>query len=163
MKNIVIGLIVAFASMLAKGDVIDDIYRLNMYIDSACKSSCVNAGVLYKALVKVKKEQAVDPVKMLAIIRQESAFKVRASNKGNVGLAQVLLKYHRSKFKSKDYFDVEDNISVGSSIYKTCAIKHKGNLRQSFRCYNGYHLGDKLYYEKIAKHIKAIESFGLFR
>lgn len=142
-------------------DDIHDVVAMSGYINKYCKRGCVDAGVLVTALQDAKKDLGVDPLAMLAIIRQESAFVVKAGNRGNVGLTQVLLRYHRPKFKTQNYTDAKDNVRVGSIIYKDCSKKHPFDMRQSFRCYNGYHLGDGSYYSKIAKHIQEIKALGL--
>ena len=150
-----------FFTSLSQADEIDDLIRLKTYIAKYCRVNCVDAGVLLQALHDVKDNTSVNPRHMLAIIRTESAFNVKASNLGNKGLSQVLLRYHRGKFKSTNYFEPSDNIRVGSSIFEACVKKHRSNTRQSFRCYNGYHLGDKKYYIKIQNNLKEIDSLSL--
>lgn len=160
LQSLIIFMALLFTST-NKADEVDDLIRLQGYIAKHCSKNCVDAGSLLEALIAVKNESSVNPKHMLAIVRTESAFNTKASNLGNKGLAQILLRYHRGKFKSKNYFDPEDNIRVGAMVYGQCVKKHNKDQRQSFRCYNGYQYGDKKYYSKILSNLKEINQLGL--
>ena len=152
--------VMLFFSSLSFADNINDMVTLKGYVDKHCKKNCVDVGVLLQALYNVNRDLGVEPASMLAIVRQESAFVVKATNRGNVGLAQILLRYHRSKFRTKNYFDPSDNIRVGAIVFGECVKKHPKDKRQSFRCYNGYQFGDQDYYSKISKHLREINSLN---
>ena len=150
-----------FFSAVNHADEIDDLIKLKGYIAKYCKVNCVDAGVLLQAIYDIRDNTSVNPRHMLAIIHTESAFNIKASNLGNKGLTQVLLKYHKGKFKTKDYFDPKENIRVGASIFEECVRKYKNDTRESFRCYNGFHLGDKKYFIKIQDNLRDINNLAL--
>lgn len=72
-----------------------------------------------------------------------------------------MVSYHKKKFPSTDFFNVNDNIQAGSQVLSECVVKHKGNYRQGFRCYNGYHQGDKKYAGKTDKALQEIKQLTL--
>lgn len=109
---------------------------LENHIESKCKRGCIDEYTLLNASTQAADLYGLDFRLVLAIISIESGFMVLAKNKGNVGLTQVLLKYHRDKFRGKNYFDPYENVRVGSSILRACKDKHHGTEMQ-LRCYNG--------------------------
>lgn len=160
LKALMIVFFMAFGT-ISYADEIHDLVKVQTYIKSKCNKGCVDPGVLLDGLRLVKRELGVDPILMMAIIRQESAFKTMAKNGGSVGLTQVLLRYHKGKFKSTNVYGPMDNIRVGGMVLRDCVKKHPKDRRQSARCYNGYQLGDPGYYPKIQKHLREITSLGL--
>lgn len=123
--------------------------ELQQYIQKYCKKNCVDEYSVLKYTVRAGDKHNIDFRILLAIIQVESKFFVKARNRSSVGLMQILLRYHKPKFKQKDYYLPEDNIRVGGQIFSDCYNKHRGNLKRSLRCYNGG--GDPKYPEKVLK------------
>lgn len=125
---------------------------LHDYISSVCpkRSKCVEQESLLSAVHRAAKVHSLDFKKLLAIVRVESSFDIKAKNISSVGLGQVNLDYHRSKFKGSPY-NVEDNILVAAGIYKQCLIKHQQHEKKSLRCYNGENSKDFVYANKVLK------------
>lgn len=124
---------------------------LHDYISQVCSIHCVEQEELLSSVSKAARQTDTDVRTLLTIISIESRFNVRAKNGSSVGLHQVHLRWHRQKFPDKNYFDVEQNVAVGASIYGECLKKHKGNRNQALRCYNGYGFGDPNYLVKFNK------------
>lgn len=143
---------------LSFADPISDVAKLQAYISKHCKSGCVDAGVLYTALKDAAQEHQVDPEGFLAIIRTESGFKPKARNGSSVGLSQVHLRYHRSKFKTKNYFDVYDNVRVGMGIFAACK-KQRKTTEGALVCYNGG--GDPKYVSKMNVRLAEVKRLEL--
>lgn len=116
------------------------------FIKQKCIKGCIEANELLSIAIPVAKEAGVAVRTVIAIITIESGFRVKVASKGNYGLMQVLLKYHAKKFKTKDYFDPNENIKVGTSIFKDC-LKRKKTIRAALTCYNGG--ADKDYPDKV--------------
>lgn len=112
------------------------------YVNLKCSSRCADPKALLNGVKLLAKQRNLDFKRLLAIIAVESSFKTQAVNGGSVGVMQVNLKYHKKKFRQNPY-NVWDNIRVGSSIYKACVTRHKGNARKALWCYNGE--GDKTF------------------
>jgi len=121
---------------------------LHDYITTVCTTHCVAQEELLTSVSTAAYETGADVKTLLAIIRLESSFSKRAKNGSSVGLMQVHLKYHRSRFTSKNYYDVEENVAAGAAIYGECLKKHNGNRTLSLRCYNGYSQGNPAYLKK---------------
>jgi len=81
----------------------------------------------------------LDPNIILAIAIVESNLYSRARDKRSqsVGFMQVNVRYHSSKFRGKNYYDMSDNIRVGSGILNDCAKKYKYDHTRTIYCYNG--------------------------
>lgn len=109
--------------------------RLRKYIEKQCSKNCVNVNVLYHALEIASEKYKLSKSVILSIVNVESHFDRKAINRGNVGLMQINLKYHKHKF-SKDYYDVLDNITIGTSILKGCMKRNKV-MNKALKCYNG--------------------------
>lgn len=124
------------------------------YIKDSCRVNCVNHELLLDSITKASTDHNVDKKLVLAIIRVESSFTVKAKNGSNVGLNQVNLRYHKPKFKGKDYYDVNQNVYVGTKILSDCSKKSKGSVIKTLRCYNGG--GDNRYASKVMMHLKDI-------
>ena len=118
---------------------------LDEQIQKHCKTKCVDSTVLLDAAVAAADSFDVDFRLILAVIAIESGFIVKAKNRGNVGLMQVLLRYHKGKFK-RNVFDPHENIRVGTSILKECS-KLGRSTKRILTCYNGGanpHYGNKV-------------------
>ncbi len=104
---------------------------------STCKSYCKSTDDIVTAAQIASDVIGVDLALILAIMKIESSFMIKAKNGRSVGLMQVNLDYHRSKFKGKDPYGIYDNTFVGTSIFKDCLKTTKGNVNRALRCYNG--------------------------
>ena len=97
----------------------------------------------------------IDPMLVLALMRQESDFNPNATSKeGAKGLMQVLPRAHRHELKGKSVTNIETNVELGTQIYADC-LKMKGNIRGALNCYSGgggkKYLNGVLAYEKHAQ------------
>lgn len=99
----------------------------------------------YDDIVEVAKEQKMDPVIILAMIKVESNFREKAvSPKGAVGLMQVMpttaewiLSKNGLVAQNYDLYNARDNIIVGTLYYKYLAKKFSGDLEKIMAAYNG--------------------------
>lgn len=135
------------------------------YIDKRCKGpDCVDAETLVAAVKHTAIELSINPVSLLSIVEIESGYRVHASNHGkSVGLSQVQVKYHRTKFRSEDIYDVFDNVRVGALIYKECVGRHKGSRDKAFWCYNGHQThGMETYVPRVNKSYQRLAGLKLF-
>ncbi len=130
---------------------------LESHIESKCKKGCIDEYTLLNASTQAADAYGLDFRLVLAIISIESGFVVLAKNKGNVGLTQVLLKYHRDKFVGKNYFDPYENVRVGSSILKACKDKWQ-SLDKQLRCYNS--APNNIYANKVLKEYSKIKQLS---
>lgn len=119
---------------------------LQSVIDKYCRVDCVSSTKLVDVATRAATAYRFDINALLAIIHIESKYHVKAKNGSSVGLNQVHLRYHKPKFRTKNFFDVEDNTFVGAKIFRECLDRMKGNYPKAFGCYNGG--GDKKYVVK---------------
>ena len=105
-------------------------------ISSRCKVSCVSADRLLKSVETEAFKRGLDFKLVLAVIEVESGYQHTAVSRGNHGLMQVNLKYHRRKFVMSPTH-VEDNVKVGVSILSDCLAMKKGHVPKALKCYNG--------------------------
>lgn len=124
-------------------------------IDKYCRTECITATRLVEVAKKAATSYKVDYRAIMAIVHIESKYHIKAKNGSSVGLSQVLLFYHKGKFKGKNYYDVEDNVFAGMKVFSDCFRKVKGDYRKAFKCYNGG--GDKKY------HFKAMSTFEMMK
>lgn len=132
---------------------------LDEYIDTQCSRHCVTPNKLIEAVALASFANELDPSLLLAVIRVESAFNTRASNLGNVGLTQTLLRYHRPKYRGRNVYDVHANVEVGSSILRDCLKSRRQNLDKALRCYNGN--ADPKYPTKVRAAMREIRRLAL--
>lgn len=118
-------------------------------IDKYCRTECVTAERLTSAAKRAARGYNIDHHAIMAIVHVESKYHIKAKNGSSVGLSQVLLRYHRGKFRGKNFFDVEDNLFAGMLVFRDCLTRTKGNYPRAFSCYNGG--GDKNYQSKAIK------------
>ena len=116
-------------------------------IDKFCRKDCVSAPQLLSAAKRASKSFNVDHRAILAIVHVESKYHTKARNGNSVGLSQVLLTYHRKKFRGTNYYDVDDNIFAGMQVFNECFTRMRMNYSAAFRCYNGG--GDPKYTMKL--------------
>ena len=95
-----------------------------------------------KQILQISNELNLDPNFIKAIIRIESNGNPNAISSYDrpniVGLMQVYLKYHKSKFNGTNYFDPLDNIRAGCRIWKSYGSADwvRYDLEKSICCYN---------------------------
>ena len=114
---------------------------LTKHIETHCRTGCVDSALLRVAIQEATERTKVDPLLMAAVIHVESKFQQRALNTINgrsVGLTQVQVRWHKSRFHTKDYFDVFENVYAGSEILKECLERHHGSAKKALWCYNGH-------------------------
>lgn len=138
-----------FMSTLSYGMTLEEL------VNKHCKSGCVDSYVLQDAVTKAEEAMDVDYRVILAIVLIESGFVVKAMNRGNKGLMQVLIKYHKAKFNGVSYFDVYKNVEVGTRIYKQCLDRLRSTV-QAAKCYNGG--GNKRYAAKFTQAYREVMS-----
>lgn len=136
---------------------------LSSYIQTKCKQNCVDTEVLQLAVKEAGNEFGINPLTLMAIAGVESGYRAKAINKKSgksVGLMQIQVFWHKSKFQSKNYFDIFDNVRVGAMIYKECVDKYKGSREKALWCYNGHtgH-GAKIYVPKVLAEMKQLSRY----
>ena len=100
----------------------------------------------------------IDPIFALGLIEQESGFNSKErSNKGAVGLMQVLVKAHRDKLKGRNPYRAEVSVEVGMMILSDCMIKAHNSLSKATKCYLGGN--SKKYLASILKHQSSAERY----
>lgn len=95
----------------------------------------------FEYLAEISKiDEEMDPVLVLALIRQESAFNPKAkSNAGASGLMQIMPATARtvaSREKSRQLNDPNINLKIGIKYLKKLIDKFEGNLIYSLSAYN---------------------------
>ena len=82
--------------------------------------------------------QQVDPVLLIAMMKQESGFRPTAkSNHGALGLMQVMPRWHRDKLRGRNPYSIETSIEVGTIVIRDCLTKHNNNKAKALSCYSG--------------------------
>lgn len=75
---------------------------------------------------------------LLALIETESSFRPKVvSNKGAIGLTQVIPKYHRDVVKNSKLKVGINSITAGAMVLAQYIEKHKGNIRKALKDYYG--------------------------
>lgn len=93
----------------------------------------------------------LNPLLVLAVIRNESNFKPDAKSKdGSRGLMQVIPRWHKDKLAGRNPLAITTSVDVGTWILSDCLIKHKGVVLKALSCYSGG--GGSVYYNKVMKH-----------
>lgn len=111
--------------------------NLQQYIAKLCKRSCVDANQLNRTVKLASVKHKVPRNLIMAVLKVESRFKRTALKDGNYGLMQVNLSSHRKQAASKDLFNVETNIDIGSSILSRCLENSRNNIMKTLECYKG--------------------------
>jgi soluble lytic murein transglycosylase-like protein len=99
-------------------------------------------GEISEAIVKYSREYRFPPEFVTHLIHRESAFNVLAvSNKGAVGLMQVLPKYHEDKMKklginSSQLFHIDNNVKLGCWILRDY-YNNTGSIEKALTKYVG--------------------------
>lgn len=92
----------------------------------------------------------IDPLLVLAVMRNESNFVIKAKSKdGSRGLMQVIPYWHKDKLAGRDPLHLETSIDVGTWVLRDCLVKHKSHTLKSLSCYSGG--GGQVYYGKVMK------------
>lgn len=99
----------------------------------------------------------VDPVLVLAMMKNESTFNEKAvSREGARGLLQVIPKYHKDKLKGRNPHDVVVSIDAGIQVLKEYLADNGNNVRHALHKYSGG--GGQRYIKKIAGTHKEIST-----
>jgi len=118
-------------------------------------------------LDKIKKySKTVDPIVILSLIRQESAFNPSAlSPAGARGLMQVMpqtAKSINSLINKNDLFKSEKSIQIGTKYFEKLLNIYKGNIIYSLAAYNAgprrVRQWDKKYFSRMNDNLLKIES-----
>lgn len=127
------------------------------WIPSVNKSvTKAQATSIVYAVFSESKRHKIDPLLLLAIIKNESTFKTNArSHSGARGLMQVVPRWHRDKIRNRNIQDVSVNVEIGTMIINDCLIKHRDNVHRALTCYLGG--PSKSYVNKIAKTHKELK------
>ena len=119
--------------------------NVTYYADGKCHV-CISKVDLKRSVHSAAKRYDVPDTLITAVISQESAFKPNAKLGKQVGLMQVDLGWHRSKFHDDPYKPTV-NIMVGTSILHDCLKRKRGDTTKALQCYNGG--GDPRYASKV--------------
>ena len=153
----------SFLTHLSYGNSVD---KLQAYIDKNCKSGCVDASLLAMAIEKASTETGASQNMLIAIIKPESNFQTKSINKNkgkSVGLFQIQVRWHREKFRSRNYSDVFENVRAGALVYKGCMDKWNGSKERALWCYNGHQkFGMKNYVPKVLLAYREISQLRVF-
>lgn len=114
-----------------------DIVKANKLCNKVCKDKKTDMSKVTREILKHRGKLDPNIVLAIAIVESNLYSRARDGRSQSVGFMQVNVKYHRSKFRSRDYYDMSDNIRVGSSILNDCAKKHRYDHKRTVYCYNG--------------------------
>lgn len=132
---------------------------LQSVIDKFCRTNCITAEQLVDVASRAASRYNLDMRAIIAVIHVESKYHIKAKNGSSMGLSQVLLRYHRSKFIGTDYYDIDDNVFAGMQVLRDCLKRRKGNYPAAFACYNGG--GDPNYRKKANKAYAMVKGLSL--
>jgi soluble lytic murein transglycosylase-like protein len=100
-------------------------------------------------------QHELDPVLVLAMIKNESTFNEKAiSREGARGLLQVIPKYHREKLRGRNPHDITVSVDAGVQVLKEYLQDNSNNIRLALNKYSGG--GGQRYISKIANTHKEI-------
>lgn len=95
---------------------------------------------LQEKVFAICKEEGVSFPLVMAIIKNESDFNPDAVGEdGDMGLMQVVPKWHRNRMENLDITDImepEQNVRLGVSYLKECLKNHPGNTSLALMAYN---------------------------
>lgn len=102
----------------------------------------------FETIQKYSAAEQVDPLLILSLIRQESAFNAKATSKvGARGLMQIMPATARNidkGIRKNDLFDSEKNIKTGINYFSKLLRKYDGNTVLALAAYNaGFGVVDK--------------------
>lgn len=160
-----LGLSVASAKDVATSGTYSAASPLESYIQSVCKKGCVDADLLTMAVHTAAEDTRLrDPLLMMAVIRVESRFQLKATNRvsgRSVGLTQVQVYWHKKDFRTTNHYDVMDNVRVGTGILKKCEQRWGGSPEKALWCYNGHQKrGMKTYVPAVMKAYRELKALG---
>ncbi len=96
----------------------------------------LDSGKLRELVLFAAEKQSLDPALLIAVMRQESAFRPCAvSVKGALGLMQLMPATAR-ELHVADAFDPAQNISGGAAYLRQLIDRYKGDLRLALVGYN---------------------------
>lgn len=116
------------------------------------------ALAIAKVVYAYSSDRELDPLTVLAMIKQESGFNPKARSFYDArGLMQVVPRYHRDKLNGRDPYIPQVSIEVGTQILSDCIAQSPNNKRKYFKCYSGgarnYHVKVDKYRTKLVKYV----------
>lgn len=106
-----------------------------------------------RSTVKWSKHNDIDPLLTLAVIHTESRFNKKAvSNKGAIGVMQVIPKWHPEEVKGIKLDTIDGGIKAGTTVLKKYIVKSK-SVKGGLVRYSG---GSKAYANKVLKTYNAL-------
>lgn len=131
--------------MAERSPLIEHIQRVNKKVSKSQASQIVDSVYLYSF------QKGIHPHFVLGLIKAESSYNPKAkSSYGAKGLMQVVPRFHKDKLGSRNPYDIETNIEVGTTIIHQCLQKHQHNKDKALYCYSGgagYHYNKRVYKE----------------
>ena len=109
-------------------------------------NSIINNAIYYS------NKKHLDTISVMSVIGYESNYNKKAKSKhGAIGLTQVKPKYHLSKIKGRNLYNIKVAIDVGTDVLIECGAKNKIS-NKALKCYTGYtKLNQKKYNKEINK------------
>lgn len=141
--------------MAERSPLIEHIQKTNKKVSKSQASQIVDSVYLYSF------QKGIHPHFVLGLIKAESSYNPKAkSSYGAKGLMQVVPRFHKDKLGSRNPYDIETNIEVGTTIIHQCLQKHQHNKDKALYCYSGgagYHYNKRVYkeYTLLAQKTKA--------
>jgi soluble lytic murein transglycosylase-like protein len=117
--------------------------KLVSFLSSHYKRPHSQVATIVKETVEQAQSKGIDPLLFLAVISVESNFNPNAvSNKGAIGLVQVMPESHPTKIEAirragKKPTDIPENINMGVSILSEYRQIHNGDMHKALLRYNG--------------------------
>lgn len=131
--------------MADRKPLIEHIQKTNKKVSKSQASQIVDSVYLYSF------QKGIHPHFVLGMIKAESSYNPKAkSSYGAKGLMQVVPRFHKDKLGSRNPYDIETNIEVGTTIIHQCLQKHQHNKDKALYCYSGgagYHYNKRVYKE----------------
>ena len=131
--------------MADRNPLIEHIQETNKSVTKTQASQIVDSVYLYSF------QKGIHPHFVLGLIKAESSYNPKAkSSYGAKGLMQVVPRFHKDKLGSRNPYDIETNIEVGTTIIHQCLQKHQHNKDKALYCYSGgagYHYNKRVYKE----------------
>ena len=137
---------------------INKLQKMAIYIENKYDIHFPTAEKIVWFSYKESKQKDIDFDLIISLMEIESSFKVNSlSNRGAIGLFQVMPRYHRNKIKNKDIWSIEDNIKIGTTVLKEYIELSNGDIFKALQRYNGSLFDKKKRYSnKIFKNLDNI-------
>lgn len=91
-----------------------------------------------EAAFKYSLKHGVDPFLILAVMKKESGFRVKAtSSEGAKGPMQVIAFWHKEKIKGRNLQTLDTGVDVGTMVLAEYLEENNGNTFKALRKYSG--------------------------